>query len=72
MRETSHYQRCRMHLVQALTRSDSEIVRDHLRAALRELDAIPPTPLVECRLCGLVGLPERIETHDCRLPPVEE
>jgi hypothetical protein len=50
MGENSHYQRCRMHLVQAKTQSNSEIVRDHLRSALRELDAIPPTPLVECRL----------------------
>lgn len=25
-----------------------------------------PTPLVECPVCGVVGLPERIDAHDCR------
>lgn len=24
-----------------------------------------PTPLRECPVCGAVGLPERIEDHDC-------
>jgi hypothetical protein len=26
---------------------------------------LPPTPLVECPGCGVVGLPERIAVHDC-------
>jgi len=59
-------ERLRMHLVQALTRSESPDVREHLRAALREWDDLPLTPLVECPVCGRVGLPERISEHDCR------
>lgn len=54
-----------MHLVQALTRCESATVRDHLEAALRHCRDLPPTPLVECPLCGSVGLPERIRIHDC-------
>ncbi len=58
-------ERLRMHLVQALTRSDSSEVREHLRAALREWEDLTPTPLVECPVCGRIGLPERIANHDC-------
>lgn len=54
-----------MHLAQALTRCESAAVRDHLEAALRHCRDLPPTPLVECPLCGCVGLPERIRIHDC-------
>jgi hypothetical protein len=58
--------RLRMQLVQALTRSESPVVRAHLRAALREWEDIPPTPLVECPVCRKVGLPERLRVHECR------
>jgi ribosomal protein L32 len=54
-----------MHLVQALSRCESDTVRDHLQAALRYCRELPATPLVECPLCGAVGLPERIHMHDC-------
>ncbi|MCW8173690.1 hypothetical protein FYC77_12170 [Natrialba swarupiae] len=54
-----------MHLVQAITRCESEVVRNHLQAALQHCRALPPTPLVECPVCGRVGLPERIHMHDC-------
>lgn len=59
-------ERLRMHLAQALTRSESPVVRAHLRAALREYENLPPTPLVECPVCGRVGLPERLRVHECR------
>ena len=39
--------------------------KQHLRAALGELDSDHPTPLEECPVCGVVGLAERIATHDC-------
>jgi hypothetical protein len=58
--------RLRMQLVQALTRSESPVVRAHLRAALREWEDIPPTPLAECPVCGKAGLPERLRVHECR------
>ena len=54
-----------MHLTQALARAESEETKAHLRAALREWDELPPTPLQECPICGKVGLPERIRNHDC-------
>jgi len=41
-----------MHLVQALTRSESDAVQQHLRAALDEWERQPPTPLQECPVCG--------------------
>jgi hypothetical protein len=59
-------ERLRMQLAQALTRSESPAVRSHLRAALREWEDLPPTPLVECPVCGRVGLPERLRVHECR------
>jgi hypothetical protein len=58
-------ERLRMHLAQALTRTDSPDVRDHIRAALREWENLPLTPLVECPVCGKVGFPERIACHHC-------
>jgi hypothetical protein len=58
-------ERLRMHLVQALTRSSSQDVRKHLRAALCEWENLPPTPLEECAVCGRLGLPERIADHRC-------
>jgi len=58
-------QRLRMHLAQALTRADSLDVREHIQAALCEWEGLPPTPLVECPVCGRVGLPEHIVCHDC-------
>ena len=54
-----------MHLAQALTRCESAVVHAHLEAALRQCRDLPPTPLVECPVCGATGLPERIAVHDC-------
>ncbi|SFL45777.1 hypothetical protein SAMN04487950_3845 [Halogranum rubrum] len=54
-----------MHLSQALSRTDDAEVQAYLHAALESAEALPPTPLVECPVCGKVGLPERIEMHDC-------
>jgi hypothetical protein len=58
-------ERLEMHLAQALTRAQSPDVQRHLEAALEECRQLPPTPLVECPLCGRVGLPERIRHHRC-------
>ncbi|WP_273837603.1 hypothetical protein [Halococcus sp. PRR34] len=59
-------ERLRMQLAQALTRSESPVVRAHLRAALRAYEELPPSSLVECPLCGRVGLPDRLHIHDCQ------
>jgi len=60
---TAH-DRARMHLVQALTRTDRADVAEHIEAALEELDA-EATSLAECPTCHRVGLPEQIGAHDC-------
>ena len=62
---TTSRERLRMHLVQALTRAESDDVQRRLKAALREWENLPPTPLQECPICGKVGLPERIQHHTC-------
>jgi len=67
--DTTSREALEMHLVQALTRCESAAVRDHLQAALRYCRELPPTPLVECPVCGRVGLPERIQAHDCSGSP---
>jgi ribosomal protein L32 len=62
---TTNRERIRMHLVQALTRAESDTVRQHLQAALEEWEHQPPTSLQECSVCGKMGLPERIQHHSC-------
>lgn len=57
-------ERLRMHLTTALTRADGD-ARAHVRAALDVLDETPPTPIVECPLCGRAGLPERVAETAC-------
>ena len=54
-----------MHLVQALTRCENADACAHLRAALQYCDAHAPTSVMECPVCGKVGLPERIQNHRC-------
>lgn len=58
-------ERLEMHLAQALTRAHSLDVRRHLEAALVECRQLPPKPLVECHLCGRVGLLGGICEHHC-------
>ncbi|WP_042661965.1 hypothetical protein [Haloferax sp. ATB1] len=58
------HERLRMHLTQAATRAENATVQTHLNAALDELETLP-TSLRRCPGCGRVGLPERIEVHDC-------
>ena len=53
-----------MHLTQALTRTNEAEVQAHLYAALESSEELSTT-LVECPVCEKVGLPERIEIHDC-------
>ena len=59
-------ERLRMHLVQALTRCENTDARAHLQAALQYCDALTPTSVMECPVCGKLGLPERIQNHQCR------
>ncbi|WP_424016238.1 hypothetical protein ACOZ4N_00275 (plasmid) [Halorientalis pallida] len=54
-----------MQLAQAYTRALQPTAREHIHAALLELDAEIPKELAECPSCGRVGLPERVRDHDC-------
>jgi len=58
-------ERLRIHLREARRTTDSPIVEAQLTAALDAWNDLPPTPLRECPVCGKVGLPERIQQHDC-------
>lgn len=58
-------ERVQWHLNRALESAESTDTKVHLRQALAECQDLPPTPLVECPLCGKVGLPERIQDHTC-------
>ena len=59
---TEALEQARMALAQAETRAeDPDAVRAHCQAARAQLD----DALVECPVCGRVGLPERIVAHDC-------
>ena len=58
-------ERCRERIHDAIAATEDDEVRGYLEAARKELDAIGPTPLVECPVCERVGLPERIVAHDC-------
>ena len=52
-------------LAQAYTRALQPAAREHIHAALLELDAEVPKGLAECPSCGRVGLPERVREYDC-------
>ena len=55
----------RDHLEAASTHAIDDTTRQHLDEAVDIVDELPPTPLVDCPVCGVVGLPERIAVHDC-------
>lgn len=59
-------ERLRTHLREAYRTTNSPIVEAQLQAALDAWNDLPPTSLWECPVCGKVGLPERIQQHNCR------
>lgn len=64
--DLTNRERLHWHLTSALAKAESAEMKAHLRGALAAYRKGPPTPLVECPLCGKVGLPERIQAHECR------
>ncbi|OYR62911.1 hypothetical protein DJ83_04185 [Halorubrum ezzemoulense] len=59
-------ERLEWHLTRALASAEAADTKAHLRRSLAECQDLPSTPLVQCPLCGKVGLPERIQAHDCQ------
>ncbi|RYJ08082.1 hypothetical protein ELS19_15975 [Halogeometricum borinquense] len=66
--DLTNRERLRWHLTSALASAESTETKTHLRGALATYRNLPPSPLVECPLCGKVGLPERIQAHECQRP----
>jgi|GEM_PF-778394 hypothetical protein len=52
-------------LAAASTHTENPNAEQHLERAVDLAADLPPTPLVECPVCGKMGLPERIVDHDC-------
>jgi hypothetical protein len=52
-------------LVAANSHVENPEAQQHVDRAIKLLNDLPPTPLVECPECDRVGLPERIAVHDC-------
>lgn len=59
-------ERLRVHLLEAYRATESPVVKAELQDALDVWEDLPLTPLQECPCCGKVGLPERIQQHDCK------
>jgi len=45
--------------------------REHIEAAIALVDQLSRPELLECPVCGRMGLPERIVNHDCRSGSVD-
>ena len=56
----------RHQLVQAYTRAVEPDAIVHLQAALAEFEDGLVDEVVECPVCGRLGMAERIRTHDCQ------
>jgi len=39
--------------------------REHIETAIELIDELPGPELLECPVCGRMGLPERIVDHNC-------
>ena len=53
-------------LTQAATQAVDANTREHIDVALKLVEDLPQTELIECPVCGRMGLPERIVDHDCK------
>ena len=61
----------RSQLIQAAEGAVDEDTRDHIEAAIVIVDELSGPELLECPVCGRMGLPERIVNHDCRSGSVD-
>ena len=61
----------RNQLSQAAKGAVDDDTREHIEAALALVDELSGPELLECPVCGRMGLPERIVNHDCRSGSVD-
>ena len=59
-------QELRNQLTEAAEGAVDDDTRGHIEAALALVDVLSGTELIECPVCGRMGLPERIMEHDCQ------
>ena len=55
----------RTQLTEAAKGAVDDDTRGHIESALALVDELSGPELLECPVCGRVGLPERIVDHDC-------
>ena len=56
----------RNQLTEAAEGAVDDDTREHIEAAIILVDELSGPELLECPVCGRMGLPERIVNHDCR------
>jgi ribosomal protein L32 len=56
----------RSQLTEAAQCTVDDDTRDHIETALALVDELSGPELIECPVCGRMGLPERIVDHNCR------
>ena len=56
----------RNQLTEAAKGAVEDETRDHIEAAIVLVDELSGPELLECPVCGRMGLPERIVNHGCR------
>ena len=59
-------EKLRSQLTKAADGAVDDETRDHIETALALVDELSGSELIECPVCGRMGLPERIMEHDCR------
>jgi len=58
-------EKLRNQLTEAAKGAVDDDTREHIEAAIILIDELSGPELLECPVCGRMGLPERIVTHDC-------
>ena len=56
----------RNQLTEAAEGAVDDETRVHIETAIGLVDELSGPELLECPVCGRMGLPERIVNHDCR------
>ena len=58
-------QELRSQLSQAAEGAVDDETKGHIEAAIGLVEELSGPELLECPVCGRIGLPERIVNHDC-------